>query len=711
MNPACDGLSCFPGEPAAFSDHPARSAIMNARRKLARLATLLLVALPSRHVAAQARSGGTWERVGPDGGEVVSMAASRDGTLYLATPDGHVFASSDGARHWELRGRAGSQLEARPDGRLDGRLDGVVQRLLVDSRLPGRLFAAIWFQNPAAGGGVYRSEDAGRTWSLAGLRGEAVRALEQSFSEPETFVAGSRSGVFRSRDGGRTWERISPAGHAELRNLDSLAIDPRNPQILYAGTYHLPWKTSDGGTTWVPVAAGMIDDSDIMSLRVDAANSTRLYASACSGIYRSENAGLQWTKLAGVPYAARRTQAIVQDPGDPLVLYAGTTEGLWITRDAGESWTRTTPRDWTINAVEVLPEDSAHPARVILGTEAQGVEASDDAGLHFAAANTGFSHRVVAAFAANAAQPGHWLVRFVFPGAAVVETRDAGQTWQPLAGSAAVSTARFFPTPAGWFAAPAEGGLLRYDEAAQIWRSFRFLSNAPPPRANNPKTPLQNRNGGRTPREQEARPSDAVRSVRIEDSRLLVATGQGLWSGEMAETLLRPVRSEALPEDIDFGRNPAVVAASDLWLVTGASLFHSTDAGKSWQPEAPPAEAGSLRWIRFVSFPDRPGDHPGLLLGATQGVFWRLTGTTEWRRLAAGLPSTEMLPPAPLEPAAWLLVARAGAIYLSRDAGATWTRLDGSQEAGLFVDAVTDGAGGVIAASRSEGILHWRTEK
>jgi photosystem II stability/assembly factor-like uncharacterized protein len=493
MNPACNGLSDFPGEPAAFYDLLARAATMNTRRKFARLATLLLVALSSRHAAAQAPPGGTWERVGPDGGEVVSVAAGSDGTLYLATPDGHVFASTDRARHWELRGRAGWQLEARPDGRLDGRIDGVVQRLLVDSRVPLRLFAAIWFQNPAAGGGVYRSEDAGRTWSLAGLRGEAVRALEQSSSQPETFVAGSRSGVFRSSDAGRTWERISPAGDAELRNLDSLAIDPSDPHILYAGTYHLPWKTSDGGKTWAPVAAGMIDDSDIMSLRVDAANSTRLFASACSGIYRSENAGLQWTKLAGVPYAARRTQAIAQDPGDPHVLYAGTTEGLWITRDAGETWTRTTPRDWAVNGVAVLPQDSAHPARVVLGTEAQGVQASDDAGLHFAAANTGFSHRVVAAFAASASHPGHWLVGFVLPATALLETRDAGQTWQPLAGLAAAN-ARFFASSAGWFAAPAEGGLLRYDEAAQVWRRFRFVSNGSPQRLKNPKTPRQNRN-------------------------------------------------------------------------------------------------------------------------------------------------------------------------------------------------------------------------
>ena len=72
---------------------------------------------------------------------------------------------------------------------------------------------------------------------------------------------------------------------------DSLATDPRNPQVIYAGTYHLPWKTIDGGRHWLPIHDGMIDDSDVMSISVDRANPRRLYASACSGIYRSDNAG------------------------------------------------------------------------------------------------------------------------------------------------------------------------------------------------------------------------------------------------------------------------------------------------------------------------------------------------------------------------------------------------------------------------------------
>src|SRR5262245_11990401 len=73
-----------------------------------------------------------WQRLGPPGGMVISLAAASDGTVYLGTPDGHVFASGDRGGHWELRGRAGD------------RLDAVVQRMVVDTRNPNRMLAAVW---------------------------------------------------------------------------------------------------------------------------------------------------------------------------------------------------------------------------------------------------------------------------------------------------------------------------------------------------------------------------------------------------------------------------------------------------------------------------------------------------------------------------------------------------------------------------------------
>jgi photosystem II stability/assembly factor-like uncharacterized protein len=80
-----------------------------------------------------------------------------------------------------------------------------------------------------------------------------------------------------------------------------VAFDPRDEKIIYAGTYHLPWKTMDGGKNWSPVVKGMIDDSDVMSIVVDPANPSNVHATACSGIYHSVDAGQNWKRYSGIP--------------------------------------------------------------------------------------------------------------------------------------------------------------------------------------------------------------------------------------------------------------------------------------------------------------------------------------------------------------------------------------------------------------------------
>src|SRR5436190_147375 len=114
----------------------------------------------------------------------------------------------------------------------------------------------------AGSGHRRRDADAGRSWNLIGLAHENVRAIAQAPTRKNTFVVGAVSGVYRSNDDGNTWERITPEKHADLRNFDSIAFDPRDENIIYAGTYHLPWKTTDGGKNWFNIGKGMIDDSD-----------------------------------------------------------------------------------------------------------------------------------------------------------------------------------------------------------------------------------------------------------------------------------------------------------------------------------------------------------------------------------------------------------------------------------------------------------------
>jgi photosystem II stability/assembly factor-like uncharacterized protein len=201
---------------------------MNSRTKLACFIFLMFGPV----VCAQ-----QWQPMGPPGGDVRSLAIDPANSkhLLLGTSDGHIFGSTDAGEHWILLGRAGT------------RQDSVVTSIVFDAHDSQSVWASAWTQDSAEGGGVYHSDDGGHTWKSAGLAGHAVRALTAAASQPGLLVAGTVDGMFRSINSGRTWERLTPEQHEELRNFDSVALDPEDPQTIYAGTYHLPWKSTDGG--------------------------------------------------------------------------------------------------------------------------------------------------------------------------------------------------------------------------------------------------------------------------------------------------------------------------------------------------------------------------------------------------------------------------------------------------------------------------------
>ena len=188
-------------------------------------------------------------------------------------------------------------------------------------------------------------------------------------SDHNTLVIGALDGVFRSRDGGATWERMTPENpevlenHSSMKNFVSVAIDPQNPDIVYAGTRHLAWKTSDGGKNWHNIKDGMLDDSDVFSIIVDPKTPSRVYASACSGIYKSDNGADLFHRVQGLPHSAIRTRVLKQDPQRPSIVYAGTTGGMWKTVDGGAKWTLVTSSDVMVNDVLIDPRN---PERVLI---------------------------------------------------------------------------------------------------------------------------------------------------------------------------------------------------------------------------------------------------------------------------------------------------------------------------------------------------------
>jgi photosystem II stability/assembly factor-like uncharacterized protein len=629
-----------------------------------------------------------WERLGPEGGMVVSLGASPKSDVYLGVSDGHVFASKDGARSWELRGRVGS------------RLDAVVTRLVTDPREENRVFAAVWYQEAGAGGGVFRSEDGGRTWELTGLQGEVVRALEIAPSQPAVLVAGTRSGIFRSSDGGKRWARISPAGDEELRNVDSLAIDPRTPEVIYAGTYHLPWVTRDGGKTWRPVIAGIIDDSDIMSLRLDETNPDRVYMSACSGIYRSENGGEGWTKLQGIPYAARRTQVIAQDPGSPKTFYAGTTEGLWVTRDGGEGWTRTTARDWVVNSVVVLAGENGGPGRVVLGTEGHGVQVSDDAGISFAESNRGFTHVVVKRLLSDSNNGDHLLMVAQKNVMEILESHDGGKTWNPisLATGKRVRTGKLhadlapeaYASPWGWLLRLGNGQLWIWKESGKSWREWKL-------RLPGTKRAAAATGTGKAGKGEADTPLLPGSVIAFSQSIAVVSTSEGL---------VRCQESGVCAKLKAFDRAGPVravcpsFAGQDIDVVMEGKLGLSFDGGETAAWQDLPVSNDQVTWL------DVAGSGPAItvFLGTSRGFYLSLDAGAHWKRVEGGLPAGHVERWL-RHPRVWALTERDGGIYISQNEGSTWSRADQDSDRGRFTGLVRTGSGAILAGSQSEGLL------
>jgi photosystem II stability/assembly factor-like uncharacterized protein len=508
--------------------------------------------------------------------------------------------------------------------------------------------------------------------------------------------------VFRSRDAGINWERISPAGDAELKNVDSLAVDPGDASIIYVGTFHLPWKTTDGGKTWNSVAAGLIDDSDIMSLRVDATNPSRVYLSACSGIYRSENQGGVWTKLQGIPYTARRTHQIVQDTRHPETLYAATTEGLWVTRDAGENWKRTTAKDCVVTGLVVLPGNRGAPGKVVLGTEGQGVLFSEDAGENFVETNAGFRHLVVKQLVGDTWQdPRHLLLVTEQGGERIWESRDAGKSWAPvqLAAEGPGKTLvlhpemfqKIYASPWGWLVRLNSGQIWMWDADKGQWKEWKFAL------ASGSTDPA--RRGTR-----KGHPSAPGIALKVAGSPIALSWDALYFAAR--EGVMRCSPGAACARMKAFGRSglvDAIWASGDgqlLGVVADGKVGISVNAGTDGVWRDLPAGLTDVTWLdgwlragRLILF-----------LGTHEGLFESLDEGIHWTRCENGLPA------GPVD--RWLrgdgiLIAslRQGGVYLSQDEGMNWTRVDEAAERGRTTGLVQTGQGIVIVGSQREGVL------
>jgi photosystem II stability/assembly factor-like uncharacterized protein len=638
--------------------------------------SLLLLAVSFLSTALLAS--GPWLVLGPDGGDARSLAydAHNPDHILLGTSTGQMFTSNDAGRTWSRLARLGGD-------------EYVLDHISIDPQDSNRIYVSAWSSSGQQIGEIFRTRDGGATWAtLPAMHGKSIRALAMYKGNSNVLVAGALDGVYRTKDGGDTWERLSPANSAEIKNIESIAVDPKDPNTVYAGTWHLAWKTSDGGANWQHINKGMIDDSDVFSVIVDHDNPAVVFASACSGIYKSETGGNLFDKIKGIPFSARRTRVLKQDPTNENIVYAGTTEGLWKTVDLGKVWKRVSNPEVVVNDVLIDPRDSN---RVLLATDRSGVMASTDGASHWTTSNKGYAHRYVSAILADNRDASTLYVGVVndreYGG--VFYSHDAGQHWlQKAAGLGGKDVFALKQAPSGMLVAGTNHGMYSLERNASEWHPMNVVVIE-----TTVKTP---RNGARkavtTTTLQKSQLESRVNDLELGSRRWLAATTTGIyesadqgrtWKGGqiLGQTDFVSVREEG----------STVVAA------TRSSVLVSNNSGSTWKLAGLPTYVVSIRSAAIAADSE-------IMIASREGAYRSGDGGATWEHVVNGLPGKDITSVS-FDPTRKRLLATSdatGVIFESRDGGRSWQR---GPDSGFPLRRVSVIGGRFVGATPFDGVI------
>jgi photosystem II stability/assembly factor-like uncharacterized protein len=328
-----------------------------------------------------------WRHIGPTRAgraRAVTGVPGQPNLFYAGFDNGGVWRSSDYGATWEPL--------------FDRQSTGSIGAIAVAPSDPKIIYvgtgAGIIRPDLATGDGVYKSVDAGQTWTRLGLfDSQMIAMIDVSPRDPNRlFVAAlghpygpnAERGIFRSIDGGKSFEKVLYKD--EYTSGNDVRIDPGDPSVVYAALWQQQqsyiegggfggtpesnsggiFKSTDGGTTWKPLTQGLPPVLQA-NLTVSASNPKIVYAMVAglataggggrggggsTGLYRSADGGDHWV-LAVTGPDGRGTRApdprplarigggdlpsITVDPKDPNVVYSCSTV-LWRTEDGGVTW-------------------------------------------------------------------------------------------------------------------------------------------------------------------------------------------------------------------------------------------------------------------------------------------------------------------------------------------------------------------------------------
>ena len=283
-------------------------------------------------------------------------------TYYMGTTGGGLWKTTDAGQRWENIS----------DGYFK---TGSVGAVAVSASNPNIIYCGMGEHAPRGvmtsyGDGVYKSTDAGRTWTRIGL--EATQHISRIRIHPTNpdivYVAAQGAlygptqdrGIYKSVDGGKTWKKVLYVN--DLTGGVELAMDTNTPEVLYAAMWHHQrkpnqvvsggpgsglYKSVDGGETWAKIHKGLPEEKGKMAIAVSQANPQKVYALIESdsnkekgGLFVSNNAGGSWERVSDDHRLIQRAWYYIEvfpDPNDEHTVYVMSAPALR-SIDGGKNW-------------------------------------------------------------------------------------------------------------------------------------------------------------------------------------------------------------------------------------------------------------------------------------------------------------------------------------------------------------------------------------
>lgn len=276
-----------------------------------------------------------------------------------------------------------------------------------------------------------------------------LQSIAISPQNPDMIYAASAKGIYKSSDTGKPWQRLSMIRGTEA-SVNVISIDPKNIDTIYAGTKNGLYKSADGGSEWKSIFEGLYpQEKDIRRIVIDRADTNRIYSGTGKGLFITRNAGLSWGRLSFGEISKQAINFIAQDPVNPDIIYVAAATGVFKSNNRGLSFKR------IFSVAAQTQEDETD-------------EDSQDAGDDETATYSNKTPNCIAIDSQDAKKI------YIGTNSGVFASSDSGETWEQLPGAGLLNNYVMFlvSTKDGSLCAATRNGIFRLPRPYQRWNEI-----------------------------------------------------------------------------------------------------------------------------------------------------------------------------------------------------------------------------------------------